>query len=330
MTRNSDDKYSRYLDYLEGAFSRAQLDRSGGGIIPETSQVAYSTGISLFDCLTGYKGLPGGRITEIFGATDAGKSSFALQLISAVQGLGGNAVYFDVEGKFDPGYAKNLGVDLKRCQICDSCVAEEVFDICELILRGGGVEILVIDSVTALLTAAEFGADGVSSSQEYYRIIGRGLRRLGNAIKSSLTALVFVSQQRAAAAGINVFAAKSTAERELVLRAALRMEFYRLSERFDNANAAGVELGVRIHKNGQQINRCADFSLLLNYDSGFDVWETIFINLLRCGVISAQNEEYYYNDILLGVGTDESVRFLGKNAAVTDAAVNDMLRLYQH
>ncbi len=331
MTYSSDNNaYEGYLKYLESAYNLTRLKQHGECLNPGMSLGAYTTGIPLLDEITGYMGIPAGRITEISGAADSGKSSLALQLVSAVQSMGGNAVYFDVEGKFDLKYAKILGVEPAACQICVSGVAEEVFNICEHIINGGGIEMLIIDSATALLTAAEFIRDGISSDADlnYYGILRRGFRRLSNALKNSYTALVIINQQRDAFTGISELAVKSTGERELSSRASLRLELFRRSEIFQNGKAGGVELGVNILKSRRRTTGKYVLSLLLYYSSGFGVWDTIFKNLLRNKVIKFKNG-YYYKGLILGAGVAESVSFLRNNTAVTEAAVNDMLELWQ-
>jgi recombination protein RecA len=199
MSISKDDKDKA----LEAAMLQIQKQFGKGAIMKLGSDEAYrsieaiSTGAVSLDIATGIGGIPRGRITEIYGPESSGKTTLTLHIIAEAQKKGGKAAFIDAEHALDPEYARNLGVDVNELLVSQPDTGEQALEICEMLVRSGAIDVVVVDSVAALVPRAEIqGEMGDSHVGLQARLMSQALRKLAGAIIKSNTAAIFINQLR--------------------------------------------------------------------------------------------------------------------------------------
>ena len=302
--------------YLKSVMSGVSTNVGGARV-----RSAFSTGFAGFDQATGFGGIPRGRLVEIFGETDTGKTALALHLACSVQNSGGRSVYLDTEGKFQDDFARVIGLKDEGFHICENQVAEDVFDICEILALGGDVDLVVIDSLTALLSQDEYdrlcsseyqdesenvGLINDSSAEGFelfatdiFRVINRGLRRLQTASAATGCTFVLINQLRSNFNSVTNSTLVSTGGNTVFLRAELRIQLYRNSEILVGTEAVGVNLSARLVKNNYSLKH-PNVWLVFYYATGFSISETLILNAVQLGILQRQEDGVYYKDRKLG------------------------------
>ena len=188
---------------LEAALHQIQKQFGQGAIMKlgdEGSRLnveAISTGSVSLDVATGIGGVPRGRIVEIYGPESSGKTTLTLHIIAEAQKNGGKAAFIDAEHALDPEYARNLGVDIDELLVSQPDTGEQAMEICEMLVRSGALDVIVIDSVAALVPKAEIQGDmGDSHVGLQARLMSQALRKLAGAINRSHTSVIFINQLR--------------------------------------------------------------------------------------------------------------------------------------
>ena len=254
--RTSDETAEFKKKALEVAFSQIDKQYGNGAVMllgqaPNIRIEAISTGSILIDQATGIGGFPRGRIIEIFGPEASGKTTLALHVIAEAQQQGGICAFIDAEHALDASYASNIGIDIDSLIISQPDYGEQALDITEMLVRSGAVDIIVIDSVAALVPKAELEGDmGDSHMGLQARLMSQALRKLTPVVHKSKTVLVFINQIRHNIGGLP-FAPKETTTggRALKFYASLRIDVRRVASLKKNEVHIGNRISVKMVKN---------------------------------------------------------------------------------
>ncbi|NPV88725.1 recombinase RecA [Coprothermobacteraceae bacterium] len=298
------------VQYVEKRFGKGSLMRlgeSGGRLQVET----ISTGALTLDLALGVGGIPRGRITEIYGPEGSGKTTLALHIIANAQKNEGTAVFIDAEHALDPIYASKLGVDVDNLYISQPDYGEQALEIAEELSKSGAVDVIVIDSVAALVPKAELdGEIGDAFMGLQARLMSQALRKLTGIASKTGTALVFLNQLREKV-GITFGNPEVTpGGRALKFFATVRMELRKVENIGGSGEASeGAVIKAKIVKNKLAPPfRTATFDLY--YGRGISWTSSVVDAALIAGIIQKSGSWYSYNDVRLGQGKDNAVAFL--------------------
>lgn len=278
------------------------------------------TGSLAVDIATGIGGIPRGRITEIFGAEASGKTTLALHMVAMAQKLGGVAAYIDAEHALDVNYAKKLGVNVEELLISQPDTGEQALEIAEVLARSGAVDIIVIDSVAALVPKAEL--EGEMDEQQVglqARLMSKAMRKLTAAISKTNTAVVFINQTRMKIGMTSFGGPQETTPGGMALKffATLRIEIKKIQTIKEGQETLGNRTKVKIVKN----KLAPPFK-----EAEFDIYfgegisrEAELIDLgLAFGIIERSGAWYSYKGERLGQGRENVRRYLRENKALAD------------
>jgi recombination protein RecA len=284
-----------------------------------------STGSLSLDIALGGKGVPRGRIIEIFGNESSGKTSIALHIVAEAQKAGGVAAYIDTEHALDPSWAKRLGVDLENLLVSQPSHAEEALRIAELLVKSNAVDIIVIDSVAALVPKAEVdGEIGDSHVGLQARLMSQALRILNPTIARTRTCMIFINQIRQK---IGVFfGSPETTSGGLALRfySSVRLEVRKAGQIKKGEETIGSEVKVKVVKNKVAPPfKQATFELM--FESGISKEGDLIILGLDDKVIEKKGNWLYYADIGLGNGAEKAKEYLRENPALAEELTQKIL-----
>jgi len=274
---------------------------------------AIPTGSLSLDLALGIGGVPRGRITEIYGPESSGKTTVCQHIIAEAQKMGGIAAFIDVEHALDPDYARRCGVNVDDLYISQPDTGEQALEIAEALIRSGAVDVVVIDSVAALVPRAEIeGEMGDSHVGLQARLMSQALRKLVGAIKSSNTSLIFTNQMRQKI-GI-MFGNPETTPGGLALKfyASVRMDIRRIEGIKQGGNTVGNRTRVTIKKNKVAAPfRQAEFDIM--YNRGISKSGDLLDLGTNMGIIEKRGAFYSYQDLRLGQGRENAKEFLEKD-----------------
>jgi recombination protein RecA len=287
---------------------------------------AIPTGSLSLDLALGIGGVPRGRITEIYGPEASGKTTICQHIIAEAQRIGGIAAFVDVEHTLDPGYAARCGVNVDELYISQPDTGEQALEIAEALIRSGAVDVVVIDSVAALVPRAEIeGEMGDSHVGLQARLMSQALRKLVGAIKSSNTALIFTNQLRQKI-GI-MFGNPETTSGGLALKfyASVRMDVRRIESIKQGGQTVGSRTRVTIKKNKVAPPfRQAEFDIM--YNRGISKEGDLLDLGSTLGVVEKRGAFYSFNNIRLGQGRENAKEFLEQSREIAqqiEAAVRE-------
>ena len=278
-----------------------------------------STGSLSLDIALGGKGLPRGRVVEIYGAEASGKTTVALHTIAQAQKAGGVAAFIDAEHALDPSWAKRLGVDLEALLVSQPGYGEEGLRIAEMLIKSNAVDIVVIDSVAALVPKNEIQESEIGDTKVglQARLMSQALRILSPTVNKSKTCLLFINQIRQKIGVMYGDPNTTTGGLALKFYASVRMEAKRVTHVKDGDETIGAETRVRVVKNKiAPPFRNAEFEIL--YDRGIDFEGDVLKLALEDEVVEKSGAHFSYKDQRLGQGKDKAVQFLRENHAVRD------------
>jgi recombination protein RecA len=287
---------------------------------------AIPTGSLSLDLALGIGGVPRGRVTEIYGPEASGKTTICQHIIAEAQRMGGIAAFVDVEHALDPGYAAKCGVNVDELYISQPDTGEQALEIAEALIRSGAVDVVVIDSVAALVPRAEIeGEMGDSHVGLQARLMSQALRKLVGAIKSSNTALIFTNQLRQKI-GI-MFGNPETTSGGLALKfyASVRMDVRRIESIKQGGQSVGNRTRVTIKKNKVAPPfRQAEFDIM--YNRGISKEGDLLDLGSGMGIVEKRGAFYSYNNMRLGQGRENAKEFLEKSpelALQIEAAIRE-------
>ena len=325
--KQTDDKQAA----LEIALGRIEKDY-GKGAVMRLGEVSDSlttecipTGSLALDIALGIGGIPRGRVTEIFGAESAGKSTLAIHIMAETQKLGGTAAYIDVEHALDPTYAGNCGLALDDLLIAQPDSAEQALDITEQLVRSGAIDAIVLDSVAALVPQAEIEGDmGDSHMGLQARLMSQALRKLTSSIHRSRTAVVFINQLREKI-GITYGSPEVTpGGRALKFYSSVRIDLRRVESIKQGAEVIGNRVRARVVKNKVAAPfRVAEFDIMFNL--GISKMGDILEIGVDQGIIKKSGAFYSYGETKLGQGRENSKEFLIQHPEIA-ASVEGRIR----
>ena len=274
---------------------------------------AISTGSLALDMALGVGGIPRGRVVEIYGPEASGKTTLALHIAANSQKMGGLVAFVDAEHALDPDYATKVGVDMEGLLINQPSSGEEALDVVEALVRSNAVDVIVVDSVAALVPREEIeGEMGDQTIGLQARLMSRALRKLAGAIAKSHTAVVFINQVRMKIGVMFGNPETTPGGRALKFYSSVRIEIRRIGSIKNGADTIGNRCRVKVAKNKVAPPfRKAEFDLL--FDSGIS-WEGDLLDLgEEHGLVTRTGSWYSYGNIRLGQGRESSRAYLKEN-----------------
>ena len=303
---------------IERAFGKGSIMRMGSRGIDEQIEVIPSGSLGL-DLALGIGGLPRGRIMEIYGPESSGKTTLALHAIAEAQKRGGTCAFIDAEHALDPGYARKLGVDVDNLLISQPDAGEQALEICDTLVRSGAIDVVVIDSVAALVPRAELeGEMGDSHMGLHARLMSQALRKLTGSVSRSNTTLIFLNQIRMKIGVMFGNPETTTGGNALKFYASLRMEIRRIGQIKDRDEVVGNQTRVKVVKNKLAPPfRQVEFDIM--YGEGISkVGELIDLGV-KAGVVEKSGAWFSYDSQRIGQGRENAKQFLRDHHEVADA-----------
>ena len=277
-----------------------------------------STGSLGLDLALGVGGIPRGRITEIYGPESSGKTTICLHVVAEAQKQGGTAAFIDMEHALDPIYAHKLGVNINDLLVSQPDTGEQALEICETLVRSGAVDVIIVDSVAALVPRAEIeGSMGDASMGMQARLISQAMRKLSGVINQTKTAVIFTNQLRQKI-GV-MFGNPETTTGGLAMKfyASVRMDVRRTQSIKKGGEVIGGHTRVRIVKNKVAPPfATAEFDLMHNI--GINKTAEILDLATQLDIVKKRGAFYSYQDLKLGQGRDKSIEFLDVNLELRD------------
>lgn len=289
-----------------------------GESLKNTLVESLSTGSIALDVALGVGGVPRGRVVEIFGAESSGKTTLAYHIMSSAQRNGGTAAYIDAEHALDPGYAAKCGLDIEELLVSQPDTAEQALEICEYLVRSGAVDIVVIDSVAAMVPKAELEGDmGDVHMGLQARIMSQALRKLTAAISRSNTCVIFINQLREKIGVVFGNPEVTPGGRALKFYSSIRIDLRRLESLKQGTDILGNRVRARVVKNKVAPPfRVAEFDIM--YSEGISKNGELLDIGVDEEVVKKSGAFYSFGDIRLGQGRENSKQFLKENSELAD------------
>ena len=317
------------LAQIEKQFGKGSIVRLGSkeALLPIA---VISTGSISFDAALGVGGIPRGRVTEIFGPESSGKTTITLQVIAEAQRLGGLAAFVDAEHALDPGYAKKLGVDVDNLLVSQPDSGEQALEITEALVRSGAIDVLVVDSVAALVPKAELdGEMGDSHMGLQARLMSQALRKLTGTISKSRTALIFINQIREKIGVMFGNPETTTGGRALKFYSSVRIDIRRIGAVKEGDVVVGSRTKVKIVKNKVAAPfRDAEFDIL--YGEGISREGDVLDLAVLHNIVDKSGAWYSFSGERIGQGRENVRNYLKENKDVfgrIDAEVRKKLNI---
>jgi recombination protein RecA len=299
------------LSQLKKRFGEGSIMKLGDSA--EFSVEAISTGSLALDAALGIGGIPRGRITEIFGPESSGKTTLCQHVIAQAQKMGGVAAFIDVEHAFDPTYAAKCGLDVDNLYISQPDTGEQALEITEALVRSGAVDVVVIDSVAALVPRAEIeGEMGDAHIGLQARLMSQALRKLVGAIKRSNTAVIFTNQLRMKIGVLFGNPETTTGGNALKFYAAVRLDIRRMEAIKQGGEVIGNRTRVSVKKNKVAPPfKKAEFDII--YNEGISRTSDVLDMGTEIGIVEKKGAYYSYGEMRLGQGRENAKAFLKDN-----------------
>ena len=306
---------SAALAQIEKQFGKGSIMRMNETQVTDNIQV-ISTGSLGLDLALGVGGLPRGRVVEIYGPESSGKTTLCLQVVAEAQKLGGTCAYIDAENALDPSYANKLGVKVDDLLISQPDTGEQALEICDMLVRSGGVDIIVVDSVAALVPKAEIeGEMGDSHVGLQARLMSQALRKLTGNIKRTNTLVIFINQIRMKIGVMFGNPETTTGGNALKFYASVRLDIRRTGGIKKGDEIVGNETRVKVVKNKVSPPfRQASFDIL--YGEGISREGEIIELGVEHKFVEKSGAWYSYNGSKIGQGKDNSREWLKENPAI--------------
>lgn len=300
---------------LSAAINEIEREHGEGSIMrlsddPNADIEAIPTGSLALDQALGIGGIPRGRITEIFGPESSGKTTLATHIVAEAQKLGGTAAFIDAEHAFDPNYAEALGVDIDNLLISQPDTGEQALSVVDTLVRSGALDVLVVDSVSALVPEAELEGDmGDTHVGLQARLMSQALRKLAGNINQTKTALIFINQIRMKV-GVQFGNPETTSGgRALKFYSSVRLDIRRTGAVKDGGDTVGNETRVRVKKNKVAPPfKKAEFDLI--YGEGISALGELIDLGTDCGILEKRGSWYSYDGDTIAQGRQNTKEWL--------------------
>ena len=311
------------LGQIDRQFGHGAVMRLGDMNIVEAPSI--STGSLALDIALGVGGVPRGRVTEVFGTESSGKSTLAYHIMAEAQKAGGTAAYIDAEHALDPGYAGKCGVDTEDLLVSQPDSAEQALEICEYLVRSGAVDIVVVDSVAALVPRAEIEGDmGDTHVGLQARLMSQALRKLTAAISRSKTGVMFINQIREKVGVLWGSPETTPGGRALKFYSSVRIDLRRTESIKIGQEVVGARIRARVVKNKVAPPfRVAEFDIMFN--EGISKSGDLIELGSSMGLIKKSGSFYSYEDLRLGQGR-ENVKIFLKDHPDIAAQIEGLIR----
>jgi len=318
MAERTEDKsraLAAALAQIEKQFGKGSIMRMSDTQINENLQV-ISTGSLGLDLALGIGGLPRGRVVEVYGPESSGKTTLCLQVVAEAQKLGGTCAYIDAENALDPGYAQKLGVKVEDLLISQPDTGEQALEICDMLVRSSGVDVIVVDSVAALVPKAEIeGEMGDSHVGLQARLMSQALRKLTGNIKRTNTLVIFINQIRMKIGVMFGNPETTTGGNALKFYASVRLDIRRIGGIKKGEEVVGNETRVKVVKNKVSPPfKQAEFDIL--YGEGISREGEIIELGVKHGFVEKSGAWYSCNGQKIGQGKDNAREYLKENPAI--------------
>lgn len=308
------------LSQIERAFGKGSIMRLG-----QQSNIdieAISTGSLGIDIALGIGGLPKGRIIEIFGPESSGKTTLALSVIAQAQKKGGTCAFIDAEHALDPAYAKKIGVDIDSLLISQPDAGEQALEIADTLVRSGAIDVLVVDSVAALVPKAELeGEMGDSHMGLQARLMSQALRKLTSTVSRSNTLIIFINQIRMKIGVMFGNPETTTGGNALKFYASVRMDIRRTGAIKDKEDVIGSQTRVKIVKNKVAPPfKVVDFDIM--YGEGISKTGELLDLGVKAGIVEKAGAWFSYKGDKIGQGRENAKIFLREHPQIADEIEN--------
>ena len=311
------------LNQIDKQFGKGSIMRLGEQKAVDNGN-SISTGALSLDIALGVGGVPKGRIIEIYGPESSGKTTLALHIVSEAQKKGGTAAYIDAEHALDPEYSKKIGVNIEELLISQPDTGEQSLEITETLVRSGAVDIIVIDSVAALVPKAELdGEMGDVHVGLQARLMSQALRKLTGTVSRSNTCVIFINQIRMKIGVMFGNPETTPGGRALKFYTSIRMEIRRITSIKEGTDIVGNRTRVKVVKNKVAPPfKMTEFDIM--YGEGISYEGDILDLALKGGIIEKMGAWYSYGDTRIGQGRENAKNYLKDNANERDRMVKEV------
>lgn len=302
---------------IEKRYGKGSLMRLGEH--PSSSDIqTISTGAINLDVALGIGGVPRGRIVEIFGPESSGKTTLALQIIAEAQAKGGIAAFIDAEHALDPVYARAIGVDIDNLLVSQPDTGEQALEIAEALVRSGAVDVVVIDSVAALVPRAEIeGEMGDAQVGLQARLMSQALRKLAGAISKSHVCVIFINQLREKIGVMFGNPEVTPGGRALKFWSSVRIDVRKIESLKQGTEDIGMRVRAKVVKNKVAPPfRIAEFDIM--YGQGISKEGSILDLATEKGSVQKAGSWYAYGDLRIGQGREQAKQYLKENPEICD------------
>lgn len=311
------------LDLITKQFGKGSIMRLGEGALYDEVDV-ISTGAISLDVATGIGGIPRGRIVEVYGPESSGKTTLTLHVIAEAQKNGGRAAFIDAEHALDPEYARKLGVDVENLIVSQPSTGEDALSICDYLVRSGAIDVVVIDSVAALVPRTEIeGEMGSAHVGLQARLMSQALRKLTGATQKSNTALIFINQLREKVG--NIYNPETTTGgRALKFYSSMRLDVRRSESIKTGDGIIGNKTKVKLAKNKMAPPfKQVEFDII--FSEGISKEGDVLDEAVTAGLVNKSGAWYSMNSEKIGQGRDAAKKYLKDNPKIYEELRSEIL-----
>ena len=311
------------LDLITKQFGKGSIMRLGEGALYDEVDV-ISTGAISLDVATGIGGIPRGRIVEVYGPESSGKTTLTLHVIAEAQKNGGRAAFIDAEHALDPEYARKLGVDVENLIVSQPSTGEDALSICDYLVRSGAIDVVVIDSVAALVPRTEIeGEMGSAHVGLQARLMPQALRKLTGATQKSNTALIFINQLREKVG--NIYNPETTTGgRALKFYSSMRLDVRRSESIKTGDGIIGNKTKVKLAKNKMAPPfKQVEFDII--FGEGISKEGDVLDEAVTAGLVNKSGAWYSMNSEKIGQGRDAAKKYLKDNPKIYEELRSEIL-----